>query len=96
MHCRDKLGGRFRYFLFFSAREGEGGVRGARRGVGSVFGGGGLQEEEGPGGCLRRIGDFSLGGAKYFFSGPKRPPSKWINKGGWQKSGILVNLKVFL
>ena len=35
-------------------------------------GGGGA---EGPGGCLRRSGDFLWGGggAKYFFSGPKCP-----------------------
>ena len=40
-------------------------------------GGGGFQEGEGPGGCLRRIGEFCGGeGAKYFCSGPKRPPSK--------------------
>ena len=31
------LGGRFGYFLIFSARGGEGGVRGARKGAGSVF-----------------------------------------------------------
>ena len=30
---------------------------------------------EGPGGCLQHIGEFG-GGAKYFFSGPKCPPSE--------------------
>ena len=30
---------------------------------------------EGPGECLRQIGEFwGGGGAKYFFSGPKCPP----------------------
>ena len=79
------LGGRFDIFYFFLLGEGEGGVRGARRGAGSVFienptrGWGGFQEEEGPGGCLRRIGDFFWGGgAKYFFSGPKRPPRLYL------------------
>ena len=49
---------------FFLLGEGEGGVRGAR----SCFlltiprGGGGFQEGEGPGGCLRRIGEFWGGG----------------------------------
>ena len=69
-------------FYFFLLGEGEGGVRGARRGVGSVFienptrGWGGFQEKEGPRGCLRRIGDFfGGGGLNFFFSGPKRPPS---------------------
>ena len=35
---------------------------------------------EGPGGCLQRIGDFLGGGAKYFFSGPKRPPRLRLTK----------------
>ena len=50
------LGGRFGYFLFFSLREGEGGVRGAGEGGGGdgVFienprGGGGLQDGKGRG-----------------------------------------------
>ena len=82
----------FRIFLFFSAR---GGGRGSPRprggGGGLVFvenpikglwapspGGGGA---EGPGGCLRRIGDFlGGGGGKYFFSGPKCPPSSFFRE----------------
>ena len=68
----------FRIFLFFFGSGRGGGVSEAagRGGVGRFFiecptrGGGG----EGPGGCLRRIGDFFGGGAKYFFSGPKCPP----------------------
>ena len=50
-------GGRVRFFLFFEN---------PRRG--GVPGGGGAK---GPGGCLRRIGEF---GGKIFFWGPKRPP----------------------
>ena len=71
--------GRFGYFLFFFLLgEGEGESE-APGGVGDRLfienprrrgGGGGAAGAEGPGGCLRRIG----GGAKYFFSGPKRPP----------------------
>ena len=38
-------------------------------------GGGRPGGAEGPGGCLRRIGEFlGGGGGKYFFSGPKCPP----------------------
>ena len=55
-------------FFFFLLGEGEGGV-GARRGGGFDFllkipGGGfsGGRGAEGPGGCLRRIGDFWGGG----------------------------------
>ena len=79
------LGRPFEYFFFFSARGGEEGVRGRGEAGGVGFslkiprgggvaspGGGGA---EGAGGCLRRIGDFWGGGAKYFFSGPKGPPS---------------------
>ena len=63
----------FRIF-FFSAR---GGGRGSSRrqeggGVGFLLkiprGGGGFQEGEGPGGYLRRIGDFGGGGGLIFFS----------------------------
>ena len=64
-----KLGGRFGYFLFFLLGEGEGGVRGARRGGGgdrffieNPTRGGGFPGDEGPGGCLRRIGEFWWGG----------------------------------
>ena len=73
-------------FYFFLLGGGEGGVRGAGRGRGTIFienprrgggfpGGWGPRGEgprgEGPGGCLWGIGG---GGAKYFFSGPKFPP----------------------
>ena len=68
-------------FNFFLLGEGEGGVRGAGEGGGdrnfiqnpTTGGGGGSRTggAEGPGGCLRRIGDFFLGGggagAKHFF-----------------------------
>ena len=72
------LGGRFGYFLFFSARGGGRGSPRRREGVGGRFllkipgaggvsGGGG---PEGPGGCLRRIGDFGGGGdLNIFFRG---------------------------
>ena len=72
-----KLGGRFRYFLFFfCSGRGKGESEAPGRG-GSIFfgnsqegggcpGGGGA---EGPGRCLRRIGEFFGGGAKYFFRG---------------------------
>ena len=70
------LGGRFGYFLFLLG-EGEGGVRGAGRGADGDHrflienprrGGSPAQEgAEGPGGCLRRIGELGWGGAKYFF-----------------------------
>ena len=68
-------------FYFFCSGRGRGSPRRREGGVGfygksqegGVSGGGG---PEGPEGCLRRIGDFFLGGGpKYFFSGPKRPPS---------------------
>ena len=49
-------GGRGRFFFFENPREGVGEREGPM----------------GPGGCLRRIGEFW--GAKCFFSGPKRPP----------------------
>ena len=66
-------------FNFFLLREGEGGVRGVRKGGGRFLlkipgGGGGVFRRggaEGPGGCLRRIGIFLGGGPKYFFFGPE-------------------------
>ena len=67
------------YFFCLGREKGVGGrsegggvsifIENPRRG-GSPEGGG----AEGPGGCLRRIGDLGGGGAKYFFSGPKSPP----------------------
>ena len=73
-------------FYFSSARgRGRGSPRGAEKGEddfllkipggggGSRVGGGG--ETEGPGGCLRGIRGM---GAKYFFWGPKGPPSKYF------------------
>ena len=81
-----KLGGRFGYFLFFSAR---GGGRGSPRppggGVVDFFlkipGGGGSRGggAEGPGGCLRRIGDLGGGGLNIFFRGRNVPK---IERGG--------------
>ena len=69
----------FRIFLIFSARGGGRGSLRRQEGGGFDFYGksqeGGLQEGEGPGGCLRRIGDFGAGGGlNIFFSGPKCPP----------------------
>ena len=56
-------------FNFFLLGEVEGGVQGAGRGGDRFFlienarkGAGVLQEGEGPGGCLLRIGEFFLGG----------------------------------
>ena len=51
-------------FYFFLLGDGEGGVRGVRRG--------GVSGRERQGGCLRRIGDSGAGGAK----GQKSQPSK--------------------
>ena len=74
---KGKLGGHFEYFLFFSAREGEGGVRDRARG-----GGGGrffieksqeagLQEGEGPRGRKGVCGELGSwgGGLNIFFRG---------------------------
>ena len=67
---KDYLGGRFGYFLFFLLREGKIGSGG-----GFVFllksqqEGGGAGGAEGPGGCLRRIGEFGGGGVNIFFRG---------------------------
>ena len=73
-------------FIFWLG-EGEGGVRGAGAGGGPVFfflkapGGGRPAGAEGPGGAegpegvCGELGNFGGGGAKYFFSGPKCPPS---------------------
>ena len=74
-------------FYFLSARGGRRGSPRRREGGHRVFfflvkipgGRGGpfqTRGAEGPGGFLRRIGEFGGGGgAKYFFSGPKCPPS---------------------
>ena len=77
---RTLLGGRFGYFLFFSARgRGRGSPRGHEgrasafliedptRGGGVFPGGGGWE------GVCGESGNF-LGGSKFFFWGPKRPP----------------------
>ena len=49
-------------------------LKNARRGaVSQGRGVGGARGREGPGGCLPGI--WGWGGAKYFFSGPKCPPS---------------------
>ena len=70
----------FKYFLFFPPGEGKG--RGDREGGRSVFyrksqrGGVFPQDRgggKGAGGCLQKI--WGGGGAKYFFSGPRCPPS---------------------
>ena len=81
LRFRTELGGRFGYFYFSAWGRGRGSPR-RREGVGGIgfllkIPGGGVSSTggaEGPGGCLRRIGEFLGGGAKYFFSGPKCPP----------------------
>ena len=68
-------------FYFFCLGEGKG-ARGARKGFGGVSillkipgGGGSPRREEGGGRGTWRVSAGSLGGAKYFFSGLKCPPS---------------------
>ena len=80
------LGGRFGYFIFFSARgsRGKGESEASGGGGGGKFienprkgGGGVLQEGEGlrgREGVCGELGNFGGGGAN-FFSGPKCPPS---------------------
>ena len=82
-----KLGGRFGYFLFFSARGGGRGSPRRQEGGGGIHfllkipGGGGFQEgPRGREGVCGELGNLGGGGAKYFFSGPKRPPSKFVKK----------------
>ena len=86
---RKSLGGRFGYFLFFSARGGGRGSRGAggRWGIGFLLKspGGGPPGREGPRGregVCSELGNFwgggGGGGAKYFFSGPKCPPRSFF------------------
>ena len=87
--CKQKLGGRFGYFLFFLLGEGKGESR-CRGWVGLFFllkipgGGEGFRRGEGPGGCLQRIGEFVFGGGdlNFFFRGrnvhqESGRPSKW-------------------
>ena len=77
------LGGRFGYFLFFSfSWAGEKGgaseeVAGGAGLLSKIEGGGGLSEEEARERKGRRgnVCGEGGGGAKYFFSGPKCPPS---------------------
>ena len=69
----------FRIILFFLLGEGEGGVRGARKGGGDRFfienpTGGGFQKTKGREGVRGELGNLGGGGGKYFFSDPKRPP----------------------
>ena len=69
------------FFIFFLLGEGEGRVRAGRGGSGSVF----FTENPNKGGGFPGVGAgsrgredvwgiFGGGGAKYFFSGPRRPP----------------------
>ena len=69
-------------FLVDVLGEAEGGVRGAGSGGGRLFmenprKGGGLQKGRGRGAGSVSAADWGIGwgGAKYFFSGPKCPPS---------------------
>ena len=71
------------FFFFFSARGGEGGVRGARKGRGSFFsfkvpGGGGLPEEGGRGAWRVSVGNLEKGGGggKFFFFFGAEIPTK--------------------
>ena len=80
--CHVCLGGRFGYFLFFSPRGRGRGCPRRRDGGGRIFSGksqeGGLPVGGGGGARGREgvCGEFGGGGgAKYFFSGPKCPPS---------------------
>ena len=86
-HFFHTLGVRFGYFLVFFSVRGrgkEGSVRAGGGGGGGIFffftenigEGGGLSEEEGGGTGAARISARRRGwGVKYFFSGPKCPPS---------------------
>ena len=76
------------FFIFLSAREGEGGVRARRRGGGSVFllkipggGVGEFQRGRGREGVCGKLGNFFGGGGiqMFFLSGPKRPPSSVVS-----------------
>ena len=69
-------------FYFFLLGEGEGRVRGRREGGGCRFfienprGGGGSRRGRGAGRVsAANWGSWGGGGTKYFFSGPKCPPS---------------------
>ena len=95
-----KLGGRFGYFLFFLLGGGgkeESEVPGGG-GVGFLLkiprGGGGFQEREVfQEGVCGEWGNFlGEGGAKYFVSGPKRPPSKKLTKSDNVRMSRLVTL----
>ena len=73
-------------FNFFSARGGGRGSPRAPRGGGVGFllkiprGGGGVSRRgRGREGVCGELGIFGGGGAKYFFSGPKRPPRKILD-----------------
>ena len=71
------LGGRFDIFFFSRSGRGKGESEARGGGVGDWFfiespRGGGFEEGEGPGACLRRIGDFQGwggGGLNIFFRG---------------------------
>ena len=73
------LGGRFGYFFFFLLGGGEGGVGGARRGVGFGFlakitgGGSPRREEGGLRGWEVVCGEFGGGGLNIFFLGAEMP-----------------------
>ena len=80
-----ELGGRFGYIyiyiyiFFFCSGRGIGeseAPEGGGRFLLKISGGGEEGGVEGPGGCLRRIGEFFLGGAKYFFFGAETSTKK--------------------
>ena len=95
-----RLGGRFGYFLFFFVLgEGKGGVRGAGMG-GSVFienpRRGGSPAQEGPRGregVRGKLGNLGGVGAKYFFSGPKCPPSRFSLFLNYSMSEVQISQK---
>ena len=86
------------YFFLLGEWEGEfeapegGGIgffiENARKGAGI------LQEGEGPGGCLQQITGFWGGGGKYFFSGPKCPPSHSNITDRLKILGELISVKI--
>ena len=66
------------FYIFFLLGGGEGEVRGDREGGGRVFietPRRGVSREGGRGGREGVCGEFGGGGAKFFFSGPKCPPT---------------------
>ena len=87
---------------FFLVGEGEGGVRGARRGRGRFLienprRVGGFQEGEGRGAGRVSAANWEIflgRGAKYFFSGPKRPPSRLATANGFANEMVKISFSL--